>query len=203
MFSSKGCATCRSRRIRCDRALPKCQRCVASNRLCVIRDDDPSRSPSTERSFEQERARGSEALCRPAGPARPGMTLDSHHPMIQWRSGKEPFMQTAIDHFLTNFVFNAEDLSLLVGRGSIEVFNIVPAERGPGRTVVDTLDAMTTGLLMIRAASLQTIEQRREQHSKYRTAMQNLRESISLYPDSRRLIAPIYLFALYEVSTSA
>lgn len=109
-------------------------------------------------------------------------------------------MQDAIDYFLTNFVLNAESLRGLVGGESIEIFDIVPAERGPGRAVVEVLDTLTAGLLVIRAASLQTIEGRQKQHVKYRKAMGELRESISLYPKSRTLIAPIFLFALYEVS---
>lgn len=109
-------------------------------------------------------------------------------------------MQDAIDHFLSNFVLDVESLPGLVGGGSIEIFDILPAERGPGRAVAEVLDTLTAGLLVIRAASLQTIEGRRKQHVKYRRAMGELRESISLYPNSRALIAPIFLFALYEVS---
>ncbi|EEA20960.1 hypothetical protein EYB25_008438 [Talaromyces marneffei] len=119
--------------------------------------------------------------------------------MLQWRSARPPQMQDAIDYFLRNFVFDARNLSGLVGGKSIEMFDIVPDERGPGRTVVEVLDALTDGLLVIRAASLQTIEGRRKLHVKYRKAMGEVRESISLYPNSRALIAPIYLFALYEM----
>ena len=126
--------------------------------------------------------------------------LTSHHRILQWRSTRPPQMQDAIDYFLTNFVLNAESLRGLVGGESIEIFDIVPAERGPGRAVVEVLDTLTAGLLVIRAASLQTIEGRQKQHVKYRKAMGELRESISLYPKSRTLIAPIFLFALYEVS---
>ncbi|KAF3397391.1 hypothetical protein DPV78_007566 [Talaromyces pinophilus] len=108
-------------------------------------------------------------------------------------------MQDAIDYFLNNFVLNAESLRGLVGGGSIEIFDIVPAERGPGRAVIEVLDTLIAGLLVIRTASLQTIEGRRKQHVKYRKAMGELRENISLYPKSRTLIAPIFLFALYEM----
>jgi hypothetical protein len=109
-------------------------------------------------------------------------------------------MQDAIDYFLNNFVFHAEHSHEIAGGGSIEMFDIVPAERGPGRAVIEVLDTLTAGLLVIRAASLQTIEGRRKQHVKYQRAIGELRDSISLYPNSRALIAPIFLFALYEVS---
>lgn len=33
--ASKGCMTCRRRRIRCDATRPVCQRCVKSNRICL------------------------------------------------------------------------------------------------------------------------------------------------------------------------
>lgn len=33
--ASKGCTTCRRRRIRCDGTRPVCQRCVKSNRICL------------------------------------------------------------------------------------------------------------------------------------------------------------------------
>lgn len=109
-------------------------------------------------------------------------------------------MQDAIDYFLSNFVFDAEHPFDPAGGGSIEKFDIVLAERGPGRAVVEVLDTLTAGFLVIRAASMQTTEGRREQHHKFRRAMGQLRESISLYPNSRALIAPIFLFALYEAS---
>jgi hypothetical protein len=139
------------------------------------------------------------------------LTLDSRTQrkeiFFQWRNGKDRWMQNAIDHFLNNFVFNSEDLSLLASTGTgsgsgsgIEVFDIVPAETGPGRTVIDVLDVLANGLLIVRAASMQTIAGRREQHVKYSLAMRKLRESISLYPNTRTLVAPIFLFALYEVN---
>lgn len=109
-------------------------------------------------------------------------------------------MQDAIDYFLSNFVLDTGRLPGLFGRGSIETFDIVPAETGPGRAVIEVLDTLTAGFLMIRASSLQTIEGRRKQHINYRKAMGELRQSISLYPNSRALVAPIFLFALYEVS---
>lgn len=110
-------------------------------------------------------------------------------------------MQDAIDYFLDNFVPNAQRPAGLFGGGSVETFDIVPAEMGPGRAVIEVLDTLTAAFLVIRAASLQTIEGRRKQHVKYRNAMSELRESISLYPTSRALFAPIFLFALYEVSS--
>ncbi|OKL57245.1 hypothetical protein UA08_07621 [Talaromyces atroroseus] len=107
---------------------------------------------------------------------RPDPTTQRKETFFQWRKGKDPWMQSAMDHFLNNFVFNAEDLSLLIGGSGIEVFDIAPAETGPGRTVIDVLDVLASGLLIVRAASMQTIEGRREQHVKYRLAMWKLRE---------------------------
>lgn len=111
-------------------------------------------------------------------------------------------MQDAIDYFLGNFVLNAESPASLICSGSVETFDIVPVELGPGRAVIQVLDTLTAGLLVIRAACSQTIEERQQQHVKYWKAMSELRESLSLYPTSRALVAPIFLFALYEVSSN-
>ncbi|EED20529.1 hypothetical protein TSTA_037490 [Talaromyces stipitatus ATCC 10500] len=126
----------------------------------------------------------------------------SHHLMLLRRSTKPPWMQDAIDYFLENFVIEGDHLPDFVGEGSIEMFDISPAESGPGRTVIEVLDTLTAGLLVIRAASMQTTEGRRKRHISYREAMRDLRESISLYPNSRTLIVPIFLFALYEMIVS-
>ncbi|RAO70193.1 uncharacterized protein BHQ10_006205 [Talaromyces amestolkiae] len=119
--------------------------------------------------------------------------------MLQWRSTRPPQMQDAIDYFLGNFVLNAESPASLICSGSVETFDIVPVELGPGRAVIQVLDTLTAGLLVIRAACSQTIEERQQQHVKYWKAMSELRESLSLYPTSRALVAPIFLFALYEM----
>lgn len=110
-------------------------------------------------------------------------------------------MQDAIDYFLGNFVVIAESPAGLICNGSVQTFDLVPAEMGPGRAVIEVLDTLTAGLLVIRAACSQTIEERQQQHVKYWKAMSELRKSISLYPTSRALVAPIFLFALYEVSS--
>lgn len=196
MFSRRGCATCRTRRIRCDRSLPRCQKCTRSNRLCIARKD-LAVEPLTGRRHS-DRARTRSSPCTPS--IHQIARTNPHHYIFLWRNGKEPHIQNAIDYFLTNFALNDETLSQIVGKDSIEIFDIVLAENGPGRAVLDVLGSLTPSFLILRTASFQTIDGRRQQHMKYQAAMRVLRESISLHPKSRVFVAPIFLFALYEVS---
>jgi hypothetical protein len=42
---SKGCATCRLRRIKCDEARPHCRKCAAANRTCIGYREAVSETP--------------------------------------------------------------------------------------------------------------------------------------------------------------
>jgi len=104
------------------------------------------------------------------------------------------------DQFLDDFVVATEDGALTPG--CFEFFDLAPAELGPGRAVLYALEVMSTGFQSLQELT-QTIETRMMRQAKYRSAMRELRESLSSWPTSRMLFAPVFLFAVYEVKVTS
>ena len=112
---SKGCGTCRSRKIRCDQARPACRECVRTNRQCSgYRDElslmfrDQSESVRRKaRSSQSSSSASTTSSLRRQGPARPGRTAFHRQnavssPTISFSEDTEGYFGSDPEHqFLT------------------------------------------------------------------------------------------------------
>lgn len=169
---SRGCWTCRTRRIKCDESYPACLRCVKSRRICLRHDNS---SPSTSRSE---------------------MTLEmaryAHHKVT---TKKPHIAYTAlidIASFFTNDSLHVGSLSCL-GRPS-NPWN-------PDQFATFTTEVVTLGFHSLQSPS-QSAKSRRSLHQKYGLAIHHLRITFLSRPNGTILFTPILLFALYEVKSS-
>jgi hypothetical protein len=182
---STGCATCRSRRIKCDRAYPICSRCAKSKLVCLGYD---SRKPNNQRPASVSTQ---SQLFRPNSRSKvllPQRVLEEQN---QWSR-----LPKTKDHFLTIFAVAARDCTTQSADSESRLFYFNQSSFGSG--VTSNLEIIKASFQSLREPT-QTHEVRRKQHEKYGMALRAFREDLSSSPASSELFMAAFLFALYEV----
>jgi hypothetical protein len=169
---SKGCTTCKLRRIKCDETQPECLKCASSKRMCLGYDGQKSNDPYSDEKQLRARVRQSgvrslQTTCRDLA-----QHVDAERTIIYQKRPPE---------------------SGLIQRLQLTQMN------GAGRAIQCAIEAMEAGLESLQEPS-QTFEARRKLQNKYRSAIHNLRSMVSSNSSSKISFIPTYMFALYEVS---
>ncbi|KAH8892694.1 hypothetical protein GQ53DRAFT_840571 [Thozetella sp. PMI_491] len=185
--ASRGCTTCKLRRIRCDSSRPICLRCTKSKRVCLGYD-------TQKRSQHLHDVHTAKTNTEPIAP-----TLGS------------PLVLTDPCHAITRVGPGASRLSLLdplarsaAGIRAPGVLSLGPLfeppifYEAPIGVNISVLKVVRAGLYSLREGS-QTIEHRRALLATYGSATRELSEAIGSQPSSPPLLIACFLFALYEM----
>lgn len=187
--ASKGCTTCRLRRIRCDTTRPTCQRCAKSQRICLGYNVSKGRASLPD-------------LCSvPVGKSAPSPI--SGLPVVTSVSQTIDLHQTSISMGTVLFPGNPMVSSTVSRRTGLAgyPYDIRPTVDSPRKAALLVLDVVSNGFSILRRQS-QTIDARRIQLAKYHLATRELRNALTIWPASSALFTPVLFFAIYEVHYS-
>jgi hypothetical protein len=170
---SKGCTTCKLRRIKCDETQPECIKCASSKRMCLGYDGQKSNDPyngekQLRAGVRQSGARSLQIACRDLA-----QHVDVERTVIYQKRPPE---------------------SALIQRLQLTQMD------GADRAIQCAIEAMEAGFQSIQEPS-QTFEARRKLQKKYQSAIHNFRSMVSSTSSSQISYIPAYMFALYEVSS--
>lgn len=175
---SRGCATCKLKRIKCDETRPTCKKCASSKRICLGYN---GKKPA-ELHCGNKPLRGQESrLLYPKTECR-DLTLPTE---TGWTIPRRLCLGSAssIDSLI---------VSPFPQLGLTQADNI-------NRAIQCTIEAMGAGFQSLQEPA-QTFSARKKLHQKYQFAIHSLRSMISSASGSPVSYAPAYMFALYEVS---
>ncbi|KAL7914384.1 hypothetical protein GGI35DRAFT_240588 [Trichoderma velutinum] len=193
--ASKGCTTCKMRRIRCDYGRPFCLRCTKSKRVCLgYNTQEEQATVSYKRipfyNYIDVMIQSSAIEPRPDGMGS-SSSSDSYEtntsaglPCIDYPfnkfysiySGKID-SQPTWQHFYHNLRTERKDLA---------------------RVVWFVLNTLNKGFYSLRQ-SMQTIAARKDLLERYGSATRHLREALTNWPTSLALVTPVFHFSLYEM----
>jgi hypothetical protein len=180
--ASRGCGTCRIRRIKCDEIDPVCSKCARSNRICL--------GYKTRKTVSQQ---GGVKLQRtPPQRSKPGPSLQ-----CSWTDDSSRTQESSIHLPNRGALDGANDRQSRSASSSYAPWFVV-ARRFPDQGSSSILDATDAGFQALWGPA-QSPEARRCLHEKYQSAMRELRSSLESPSISGSLLLPICLFALYEV----
>jgi hypothetical protein len=169
---SRGCWTCRIRRIKCDGSYPTCSRCVKARRICVRYNN--LRQSTSRPEVETQ---------------MPGY---AHHNVTT----KKPHISYTglidVPSFFTNDALHV---------GSLSSPGRLPTLSNSDQFATFTTEVVTLGFQSLNSPS-QSTKSRRSLHQKYGLAIHHLRKIFLSRPNATILFIPILLFSLYEVKPS-
>lgn len=136
--SSRGCLTCKTRRVRCDEGRPTCRRCTKSRRTCLGYEGEPNLilGRSTPDFVKTRRA-----VSAPSGLRR---TRPSWHRLD---TESDPEVRAALAKFFSDFVLVSKDRS--ISRGYFDGLQDLLAQADPKSVLVRA----TTIVALANAAS--------------------------------------------------
>lgn len=175
---SRGCRTCKIRRIKCGEGRPCCEQCVRSKRSCLGYDLQASRGGVSQRGLSQTH----------------GQTCN-----VQF---VQPSIQSSIStggmtvHFAENFTkrhgFSPSLPGFLAG---VQTVLAATAHHG---MLQNLLDVFTLGHISLYCQS-QTMDDLYSLRGRYKRAIRDTRQSIHYISHSTTLFLMVYLLALYTV----
>jgi hypothetical protein len=173
--ASKGCTTCKLRRIRCDVTRPTCLKCAKSKRICLGYSG-------------VKRQTNVPGVCEAV--VHGNDLVSVHHGLLilnePWRNDFAP------GGARTNLAFSLGTLKI-ASPGSF-----LTAGYRYEKPEVSVIPIINEGFSTLRLPS-QTIAERRARLAKYGSAIRELRETIRCRPMSPTHFKPMLSFALYEV----
>lgn len=189
--ASKGCTTCKLRRIRCDYGRPFCLRCTKSKRICLGYNDQATTS---------HKKTGCKNVALAIHPSAATCQLSGSRPLSNLSHFRADYgaTQSYIDHFCYSMVSN---------HCGIIVSQLVWANQGRepradrehlGMVVWSLLETLKQAFYSLRQ-SVQTMKARKDLLQKYGSATRQLREALTAWPGSPALLIPVFHFSLYEV----
>ncbi|KAH7313036.1 hypothetical protein BKA65DRAFT_150785 [Rhexocercosporidium sp. MPI-PUGE-AT-0058] len=110
-FPSKGCKTCKTRRVKCDETQPRCRRCVKADRVCY------GMPPvgETNHVYHLENSFASGINKRPRGPRpRPTATVQSPPPRLITQPPSPDLKTQAVNYYIQNHLRTLKDAPDLV-----------------------------------------------------------------------------------------
>ncbi|KAF2153572.1 hypothetical protein K461DRAFT_278379 [Myriangium duriaei CBS 260.36] len=182
---SKGCLTCRHRRVKCDETTPTCSRCTNSKRHCL---GYGSSSQKNRRHTDQNDNTVSRTLVSTNSHLPPKLRADFPIPPT--------WLNPALHDFLGTFVIDSK--ALAGSRGYLDSLydSIVVHHDDPTFHVVVNVISTCYRLL---SEPIQTLQMRRISHTGYGMAIHQVRRTLSTDSNTEIICICIYLLALYEV----
>jgi hypothetical protein len=177
---SKGCLTCKRRRIRCDTTRPICQQCVKSNRICL----GYAARPEQRGQINNSKIVPIDAQITLARP-RPQSRLQTFHSLA--------FAPFALDLMVASAAGSRSPGAAIMQQGRI---SSAADELEIASSLI--LEVVNSGLAALRLQE-QTLEERRTLLAKYGQAIRQLRKALTSCSSSEAVFFPVLLFALYEV----
>ncbi|UKZ68163.1 uncharacterized protein TrAtP1_009198 [Trichoderma atroviride] len=174
--ASKGCTTCKLRRIRCDYGRPFCLQCTKSKRICLGYDFQAKISHN--KPGHQNAAlmlHPLAATCQLTGLCPlPGLSLSK---------ADDSAAQSCI---VAPLVWDKFDRQSRVDREHLRMM------------VWSMLGTLSIAFYSLQQ-SVQTKEARKELLQRYGSATRQLREALTIWPCSSALLIPVFHFSLYEM----
>lgn len=189
--ASKGCTTCKLRRIRCDYGRPFCLRCTKSKRICLGYNFQAKTS---------HRNIGCKNVALMIHPSATTCQLTGSRSLPSISQFKQDYSatQSYIDCFRYSVASDCGGIN--VSRLVWDNFDIVPrADREHlGMMMWAMLETLSNAFYSLRQ-SIQTMEARKDLIQRYGSATRQLRKALTTWPCSSALLIPVFHFSLYEV----
>jgi hypothetical protein len=176
--ASKGCVNCKARRIKCDEALPSCQRCVTGGRTCL-----------GYRSYGRRMVK--DARDKPSSMSTSLYDLNSLGPerrSLDTAESSSVLARSMAPSASDTDNLGAESNDSLEGSSAIR-------HQTPGRCILDTVATCFDGLW----DPFQSRETRRLMLQSYHNALHMLRVALLSDPHDHTLTTPTRSLAFYEV----
>jgi hypothetical protein len=168
--SSRGCWTCRIKKVKCDEAYPICSKCVKAKRVCLGYTPPKQSRPQSE---VQVRMRG-----------------DAFHTSITYRPHVE---HSALKRFTSSMSTKGA-----TNAGGVEFLGRMPMQWSTDQVATLTMEVITEGFQSLQSPS-QSVQSRTAIHRKYGLALHQLRKALLLRENVQVLFVPVLLFSFYEV----
>lgn len=191
--ASKGCTTCKLRRIRCDYGRPFCLRCTKSGRICL------GYNSQAKMSRNKAGCRNSALMLHPsAATCQLTGLCPLHVPSLSHYKADDSATQSHLDNLCHRVAYGNSRMN--VYRLVWDQFDKEPrADREHlGMVVWSMLGTLNYAFYSLRQ-SVQTMEARKDLLQRYGSATRQLREALTVWPCSSALIIPVFHFSLYEV----
>jgi hypothetical protein len=176
--ASKGCVNCKTRRVKCDEALPSCQRCVAGGRTCL-----------GYRSYGRGIVRGAHSK-----PGSMSTSLCDLNPRRLEKRSLNTVESTSVSaRLMAPSALDADKLEVDFNDGLARSSTI--RRQIPSRCILDTVEICFAGLW----DPLQSRKTRRLMLQSYHNALHMLRIALLSDPQDDAMVTPTHSLALYEV----
>lgn len=189
--ASKGCTTCKLRRIRCDYGRPFCLNCTKSKRVCL--------GYNIHANITHKKA-GCKNAALMLHPSAATCQLTGLCPLPGLSHSKED--DSATQSYIDKICHRAasENGRITVPRVIRNQFHKEPRTEKErlGMVMLSMLGTLNSAFYSLRQ-SMQTMETRKDLLQRYGSATRQLREALTVWPFSSALLVPIFHFSLYEV----
>lgn len=169
---SRGCWTCKTRRIKCDESYPTCSRCVKARRTCLRCNNpkQPTTRPEAQRQIPEY----------------------NHHKVT---TNNPHITYTALVEMPSCFTNDTLHV------GTLSSLERLPIQWNSDQLARFVAEVVKLGFQSLNS-TLQSTQSRRSLHQKYGLATYHLRQTLHSQPNATILFMPILLFSLYEVKSS-
>jgi hypothetical protein len=169
--SSRGCWTCRKRRVKCDEARPTCLKCLKAKRLCLGYITPMQSKLRSEVQIHLQRETHSTSMAN---------QLHIEHSAL---IGIHPIL-----------AYDAVD------PGSYDFLGRLQSQWSLDQVTTLTRDVVAEGVHSLQSP-LQSVQSRRSVHLRYGLALHHLRKALVSWQNAQVLFVPVLLFSLYEVNS--
>ncbi|PTB40313.1 hypothetical protein M441DRAFT_430732 [Trichoderma asperellum CBS 433.97] len=192
--ASKGCTTCKLRRIRCDYGRPFCLHCIKSKRICLAYNVRKKQTMMSHENIDYDNVAPN--IHPPAATSQLTVSyplsrpnhLRANYGASQSNIGFYPYrlVSTYGGKGIHRLVWDDCDNESVAGREHLAM------------AIWSILETLNKSFHSLRRP-IQTIEARKDLLKKYGSATRQLREALTLWPSSSVLLIPIFHFSLYEM----
>jgi hypothetical protein len=186
---SRGCSTCRARRIKCDETRPRCGPCTKSNRTCL---------GYNLLSSDRKRTRNDVHTSDLRVQTRQSTITDFGCVLVEnpvYGAGGAGQIEA---YFGWNFILTPSGPPHNASLGFLDGLDRVLAIHGPYSMLQNMVDVFAISHRSLGEA-VQTIRQRKQQLARYQQAIRDVKHSISIAERIRTSIVSVFLLALFEV----
>jgi hypothetical protein len=170
--SSRGCRTCRMRRVKCDEAHPSCSRCTKAGKICL------GYTTSSQPTFRPE------VQMRLARAIRSTTMINNSYN----------------EHSALNR-YQSISANVITHTGILHSLRWLPTYWTSDQVTKLTTDVIVEGFQSLQSHS-QSVQSRTSLHLKYGLALHQLGKTLASQPNVQELFVPALLFAFYEVNSS-
>jgi hypothetical protein len=192
--ASKGCATCKSRRIRCDYGRPFCLRCTNSKRICL------GYNVQMTTSHNKTGCKNAALMTHPSATTCQ-LTVSRPRPSLRLFRADDIAAHPHFNDISYNSAYKhgGRDISRLFWSNSPQAPR---ADREHLVMLVWSMREMLNDAFCSLRQSVQTMEARQDLLQRYGVATRQLREALMIWPFSSALVVPVFHFSLYEVGSN-